>query len=80
MAKVRSSAAPAQNLARGKRGRVGRPRNALAEAAILRTAMELFVECGMEGATMEQIARARVARTTIYRRWSTRGDGAKDCR
>jgi AcrR family transcriptional regulator len=40
----------------------------------------LFVECGMEGATMEQIARARVARTTIYRRWSTRGDGAKDCR
>jgi AcrR family transcriptional regulator len=35
--------------------------------------MELFVECGMEGATIEQIAaRARVARTTIYRRWSTR--------
>jgi AcrR family transcriptional regulator len=45
----------------------------MAEAAILRAAMELFVECGMEGATIEQIAaRAGVARTTIYRRWSTR--------
>jgi AcrR family transcriptional regulator len=43
--------------------------------AILRAALELFVEHGIEGASFEQIAkRAGVARTTIYRRWSSRED------
>lgn len=42
---------------------------------MLRAALELFVEHGLEGASFEQIAkRAGVARTTIYRRWSSRED------
>jgi AcrR family transcriptional regulator len=41
----------------------------------LRAALELFVEHGIEGASFEQIARrAGVARTTVYRRWSSRED------
>lgn len=35
--------------------------------------MELFLEVGLEGASMEQIAkRAGVGKPTIYRRWSTK--------
>jgi len=42
---------------------------------VLRAALALFIERGIEGASFEQIAkRARVARTTIYRRWSSRED------
>jgi AcrR family transcriptional regulator len=53
----------------------GRPRDPAAEAAVLRAALELFIEGGIEGASFEQIAkRASVARTTIYRRWSSRED------
>ncbi len=55
-----------------KAGR-GRPRDAAADKAILRAALELFIEHGIEGASFEQIARrAGVARTTVYRRWSGR--------
>ncbi len=57
-----------------KAGR-GRPRDPGADKAILRAALELFVEHGIEGASFEQIARrAGVARTTVYRRWSGRED------
>jgi AcrR family transcriptional regulator len=43
--------------------------------AVLRAALELFSEYGIEGASIGQIAnRAGVARTTIYRRWSSRED------
>ncbi len=57
-----------------KAGR-GRPRDPAADKAILRAALELFVEHGIEGASFEQIARrAGVARTTVYRRWSSRED------
>ena len=57
-----------------KAGR-GRPRDPATDKAILRAALELFVEHGIEGASFEQIARrAGVARTTIYRRWSGRED------
>ncbi|MGA7618532.1 TetR/AcrR family transcriptional regulator [Candidatus Binatus sp.] len=57
-----------------KAGR-GRPRDAAADKAILRAALELFIEHGIEGASFEQIARrAGVARTTVYRRWSGRED------
>ncbi len=57
-----------------KAGR-GRPRDPGADKAILRAALELFVEHGIEGASFEQIARrAGVARTTVYRRWSSRED------
>lgn len=57
-----------------KAGR-GRPRDPAADTAVLRAALELFVEHGIEGASFEQIAkRAGVARTTVYRRWSCRED------
>ncbi len=59
---------------RAKAGR-GRPRDPAADAAVLRAALKLFVEHGVEGASFDQIARrAGVARTTIYRRWSSRED------
>ena len=45
----------------------------MAEAAILDAALELFAERGLEGATIEEIARrAGVGRATVYRRWSTK--------
>jgi AcrR family transcriptional regulator len=45
------------------------------DEAVLRAALELFSEYGIEGASIGQIAnRAGVARTTIYRRWSSRED------
>jgi len=53
----------------------GRPRDPAADRAVLRAALELFVEHGIEGASFDQIARrAGVARTTVYRRWSSRED------
>lgn len=51
----------------------GRPRDAAAERAILQAALDLFIERGVEGASIEQIAkRAGVGKPTIYRRWSTK--------
>jgi len=53
--------------------RPGRPRSELADRAILDTALKLFVEGGIEGANIDQIAKiSGVARTTIYRRWRSR--------
>jgi len=43
------------------------------DQAILRAALELFIEQGIAGASIERIARrAGVAKTTVYRRWSSR--------
>jgi AcrR family transcriptional regulator len=57
------------------KARPGRPRDPAADAAVLRAALELFIEGGIEGANFDQIAkRSGVARTTIYRRWSSRED------
>jgi AcrR family transcriptional regulator len=54
------------------RGR-GRPRSRVADQAILRAALKVFIESGVEGASIEQIADyAGVARTTLYRRWSSK--------
>jgi AcrR family transcriptional regulator len=54
-------------------GAPGRPRNPAVDQAILRAALELFIEHGVAGASIERIARrARVAKTSIYRRWSSR--------
>ena len=54
------------------RGR-GRPRSQAADQAILRAALKVFIESGVEGASIEQIADyAGVARTTLYRRWSSK--------
>src|SRR5208282_4538424 len=51
----------------------GRPRSPDIDQAILRAALELFVERGLDGAGIEQAAeRAGVARTTIYRRWPSK--------
>jgi AcrR family transcriptional regulator len=54
------------------RGR-GRPRDPEADSAILRAGLELFMERGIDGASIEQIARqAGVGKLTIYRRWPTK--------
>jgi AcrR family transcriptional regulator len=51
----------------------GRPRSESADKAILRAALEVFVERGIDGANIEEIAaKAGVARTTLYRRWSSK--------
>ena len=51
----------------------GRPRDPSVDQAILRAALELFVEHGVAGASIEKIAKhAGVAKTSIYRRWSSR--------
>jgi AcrR family transcriptional regulator len=53
----------------------GRPRNPSIDAAVMKVALELFLEHGVEGVSFEQIAkRTGVARATIYRRWSKRED------
>jgi len=51
----------------------GRPRSELADRAILAAALELFVEHGIDGTSIEQVAEvAGVARTTVYRRWTSK--------
>ena len=51
----------------------GRPRDPSVDQAILRAALELFIEHGIAGASIEKIAKhAGVAKTSIYRRWTTR--------
>ena len=48
---------------------MSRPRSAESHAAILQAALELVVEDGLRGTTIEGIAaRAGVGKTTIYRR------------
>ncbi|WP_439815533.1 TetR/AcrR family transcriptional regulator [Zavarzinia sp. CC-PAN008] len=48
----------------------GRPRNAAADRAIPDAAIALFIEGGIEGCSIEQVARrAGVTRATVYRRW-----------
>jgi AcrR family transcriptional regulator len=50
----------------------GRPRDPETDAAILAAAMDLFVERGIEGMSIEQVAkRAGVAKLTVYRRWTS---------
>lgn len=57
----------------GPTPRRGRPRDAEADAAILRAFFEVVAEHGYAGASMDAIAeRAGVAKTTIYRRWPSR--------
>jgi AcrR family transcriptional regulator len=53
----------------------GRPRRRATDRAILNGALELVAERGYDGLTMEGIAaRAGVAKTTVYRRWSSRDE------
>ena len=52
-----------------------RPRDPGIDEKILRTALRLFLEQGVEGANFEQISkRTGIPRSTIYRRWKTRGE------
>lgn len=54
---------------------IGRPRSADADEAILAAARELLAERGWEGMTLGDVAaRAGVAKTTLYRRWSGKAD------
>ena len=58
---------------RNPRNAAGRPRSPVVDQAILCAALDLFIEHGVAGASIEKIARrAGVAKTSIYRRWSSR--------
>lgn len=51
----------------------GRPRRAAIDAAIIKAAVELMTEGGVEATTLTAVAqRASVARATVYLRWPTR--------
>ena len=53
--------------------RRGRPRKAATDAAIIRAAVELMTQHGVQGTTLTAVAeRAGVARATVYLRWPTR--------
>jgi AcrR family transcriptional regulator len=53
--------------------RPGRPRSALARQAILDATLQLLVEDGFDGMSIEAVAaRAGVGKATIYRRWSSK--------
>ena len=57
---------------KGSRRR-GRPRKAATDAAIIRAAIELMTEHGVQGTTLTAVAdRAGVARATVYLRWRSR--------
>jgi|SRR5919106_4354239 AcrR family transcriptional regulator len=51
----------------------GRPRSPEADRAILDAAIDLFIDEGYEGMSVEGVAaRAGVGKTTIYRRWASK--------
>lgn len=53
----------------------GRPRDPNADAAILRAAVDLLIERGIDNTSMEAIAkRAGVAKVTVYKRWKSKED------
>ncbi len=60
---------------RGRRRRdAGRPRGAPIVQAVLAETLKELAESGLEGLSVERVARAAsVNKTTVYRRWPTRG-------
>ena len=55
--------------------RPGRPRDVRADAAIVEAAVEILVEEGFAGVTVDAVAaRAGVGKATIYRRWRSKED------
>ncbi|MFI7422977.1 TetR/AcrR family transcriptional regulator [Nonomuraea sp. NPDC049684] len=55
--------------------RHGRPRDPEHDAAILEAALDLLIERGAAGTSMEAVAqRAGVAKLTVYRRWRAKED------
>jgi len=64
---------------RSVRPRRGRPRSVHADREILRAATEILEVKGVGGLSIEEVAsKASVGKTTIYRRWSSRGTLALD--
>ncbi|WP_438352382.1 TetR/AcrR family transcriptional regulator [Microbacterium sp. CJ88] len=54
---------------------VGRPRDPLVDASILRAALDLLVERGYAGMTMEGVARAAgTGKAAVYRRYASKSD------
>src|SRR6185437_9456863 len=52
----------------------GRPRSQEADRAILTATVELLAERGLAAMSIEEVAaRAGVGKTTIYRRWPSKG-------
>ena len=69
------STSPALPPAVPEPARRGRPRSTAADAAILEATREVLAETGWTGLTVEGVAaRAGVAKTTVYRRFSSRTD------
>jgi AcrR family transcriptional regulator len=63
----------------GGAARRGRPRSQEADRAILSAAAALLAEGGFAALSIEEVAaRSGVAKTTIYRRWTSRGTLALD--
>jgi AcrR family transcriptional regulator len=59
--------------------RRGRPRSEEAGRAILLAAAQILAERGLGGMSIEEVAaRAGVGKTTVYRRWTSRGTLALD--
>jgi AcrR family transcriptional regulator len=57
----------------------GRPRSDQVDQSILRAASALLVERGLDAMTIEEVAaRAGVGKSSIYRRWPTKGTLALD--
>jgi AcrR family transcriptional regulator len=53
--------------------RPGRPRSAAADASIVRATLDVLIEEGYRGLTMEQVrARAGVGKATLYRRYGSK--------
>lgn len=53
--------------------KLGRPRSARSENAILAATMEILLERGYRGFTMDEVVtRASVSKATIYRRWPSK--------
>ncbi|HWF81548.1 MAG TPA: TetR/AcrR family transcriptional regulator C-terminal ligand-binding domain-containing protein [Streptosporangiaceae bacterium] len=78
-AEARSSGKALHAPRRARRPRRGRPRSTHADRRILDAAAEVMAEKGINGLTIEEVAvRAGVGKTTIYRRWSSRGTLALD--
>ena len=70
-----NSQGTASDLSETEGSALGRPRSGEADAAIAAAAVELFAERGFEGVSIEAVAaRAGVARSTVYRRYSGKAE------
>lgn len=69
---MKQSRVPAKNEAPPVRS-VGRPRSERSETAILNAAMDILIERGYRGFTIDEVVtRASVSKATIYRRWPSK--------